>query len=49
MTDETKKTIDKGKAPKPGTPEVENELKDEDIETISGGSQNANNGEGWQT
>jgi hypothetical protein len=48
MTDK-EKAIEKGNEPKPRAPEVENELRDEDIETITGGSKNANNGEGWST
>jgi len=48
MTDK-EKAIEKGIEPKPWTPEVEGELRDEDIETVSGGGKNANNGEGWGT
>jgi hypothetical protein len=48
MTDK-EKAIEKGIEPKPHTPEVEGELRDEDIETISGGGKNANNGEGYTT
>ena len=45
MADEKEKAIEKGTERKPLAPQVEAELKDEDIETITGGSKNANNGE----
>ncbi len=47
MPDEKVKTVEQGNPPKPQAPELEGELRDEDIETITGGSKNANNGEGF--
>jgi hypothetical protein len=47
-----KKTIVTGIEPNPSVPSNDGELRDEDIEMISGGgdfnaAKNANNGEGW--
>ena len=46
MPEDKAKAIEQGNPPKPQAPELEGELRDEDIETVSGGGKNANNGEG---